>query len=335
MKILTSIAARIAALCLLASVAFAWDNPAHMAVAGLAYDALTPVQQHQLAQILAQHPGVNLVLRGFPNGAPDERSLVMAMATWPDLAKASSEYTDNGYEADQPPVTAVVFDHEMHKGWHFIDTPLWLGAGPAPQLPPVPRVNAVEVANVLLHQLHAAELDPAKAYDLAWLEHLVGDLHQPLHAVTGVTSTNPSGDVGGNAVRVSGVKGIKELHAYWDDVLGRSAPPDAITHRVRLDEDVITANAIIGRVRKLSVGPNAANLDPATWAAESYTLAKSDAYALNLQVVSTKKGDYLETKLTTQYRRHAKRDAEERVALAGQRLASLLQQILNPGTPPP
>src|SRR5215467_8270007 len=84
---------------------FGFDNPGHMAVAGLAYDELSNSQQDKLVSVLRQHPGVDLIKEGFPGGRSADRDFVMAAATWPDLAKRSKAYTDNGYEADQPAVT--------------------------------------------------------------------------------------------------------------------------------------------------------------------------------------------------------------------------------------
>lgn len=65
--------------------------------------------------------------------------------------------------------------------------------------------------------------DALKSYDLTWLIHLVGDIHQPLHATTRFTADAPSGDEGGNLVSVSCSSSAdcpSELHAVWDDVLG-------------------------------------------------------------------------------------------------------------------
>ena len=89
--------------------ALGWDNPGHMAVAGLAYDELTATQQKRLATLLQHHPELSLITEGFPNGAPSDRALVMAAATWPDLAKRSKDFQDNGYEPHDPAVTKVVF----------------------------------------------------------------------------------------------------------------------------------------------------------------------------------------------------------------------------------
>src|SRR5262245_58455270 len=108
--------------------AFAWDTPGHMAVGGLAYDELSTEQQTKLVALLNQHPGFELIQRGYPNGAPDGRELVMAMATWPDLARDDSHYADNGYETNDPAITAVTADKKKHEGWHFIDKPYWVGA---------------------------------------------------------------------------------------------------------------------------------------------------------------------------------------------------------------
>lgn len=308
----------------------AWDNPGHMAVAGLAYDELSPAQRTRLVAILKQHPGMDLITEGFPNEKPSDRAFVMAAATWPDLAKRSANYVDNGYEENDPAVTSVVFDHKMHKGYHFIDTPLWLGAGAQPQLPAIPQVNGVGVVNVLNLQLQSGETDAAKAYDLGWLLHLVGDLHQPLHAVTGVTATYPKGDVGGNDVKVQGVKGETELHAVWDDILGKTTPSDKKTHLPRLDKDVAVANQIITSIQGGTLGTNADNLDPATWTAESFNMAKKDVYNLHLEITPGDKGDELTAQIDDAYIQTATIDAKQRIHEAGHRLALLLKKVLGP-----
>ncbi len=49
------------------SIGYAWDTVAHMAVAGLAYDELTPEQQARLVAILKNHPKLNFITEGFPD----------------------------------------------------------------------------------------------------------------------------------------------------------------------------------------------------------------------------------------------------------------------------
>ena len=64
------------------------------------------------------------------------------------------------------------------------------------------------------------ESDDIKSYDVAWLEHLVGDVHQPLHATSRFTKNHPNGDAGGNLVLLCAAPCRDELHAYWDGLLG-------------------------------------------------------------------------------------------------------------------
>ena len=69
------------------------------------------------------------------------------------------------------------------------------------------------------------QTDPErKAIALAWLFHLVGDVHQPLHAVQLFTVEYPNGDRGGNqiCIRVSQAGQPVDLHRFWDGVITSS-----------------------------------------------------------------------------------------------------------------
>src|SRR5437870_13642051 len=59
-----------------------------------------------------------------------------------------------------------------------------------------------------------------KAIALAWLFHLVGDIHQPLHTAQLFTTDYPKGDRGGNeiCVRVKEAEQPMDLHRFWDGV---------------------------------------------------------------------------------------------------------------------
>jgi hypothetical protein len=310
---------------------FAWDNPGHMAVAGLAYDELSAPQRQRLVTWLRAHPDLSVIKEGFPDGnLPNDREFVMAAATWPDLIKSKTKvYHDNGYEADDPAITVVTYSTNMHKGWHFIDTPLWVDAGPARRLPDAPQVNAVGLINVLVSQLQTGEAHGAKAYDLGWLLHLVGDLHQPLHAVTGVSVIYPHGDTGGNDITLSGeTHGEHELHAFWDDILGKTAHLDRTTHHPRLDKDIITANQIVASVQGVSLTADPDSVDPTVWASESYQVAQQDVYDFESQAMHGDRKDTLVAKLDSTYGDTATRDAQMRIRVAGHRLAVVLKSLL-------
>jgi S1/P1 Nuclease len=63
-----------------------------------------------------------------------------------------------------------------------------------------------------------------KAIALAWLFHLVGDIHQPLHTAQLFTVEYPKGDRGGNeiCVRVTQAGQPLDLHRFWDGVITSS-----------------------------------------------------------------------------------------------------------------
>ena len=60
-----------------------------------------------------------------------------------------------------------------------------------------------------------------RAIALAWLFHLLGDIHQPLHTAQLFTTDYPNGDRGGNqiCIRVTQAAQPMELHRFWDGVI--------------------------------------------------------------------------------------------------------------------
>src|SRR4029077_12995310 len=66
-----------------------------------------------------------------------------------------------------------------------------------------------------------------KTTALAWLFHLVGDIHQPLHTAQIFTVDYPNGDRGGNeiCVRVTQAEQPMDLHRFWDGVITSSVSP--------------------------------------------------------------------------------------------------------------
>jgi hypothetical protein len=141
---------------------------------------------------------------------------------------------------------------------------------------------------------------------MTWLLHLVGDIHQPLHASTRVSSTDPEGDAGGNLVKLDCSKCV--LHAFWDDLLGTQ-------------NDLKT---VMKAAKKLPKAQSAlaAKSDEKDWIAESFMEAQQTVYAPPITA-----GDGPFT-LTTQYKKNAGKLAKQRVALAGARLANLLNTEL-------
>lgn len=199
-----------------------------------------------------------------------------------------------------------------------------------PAAPDMKSVDAVTVVNVLIKQLKSNESDAQKAFDLGWLFHLVGDLHQPLHCASGYNSTYPKGDTGGNDVLlVAPANGERELHAYWDDILGKSAGKDKSTGRVLLDKDVAIANGIINNLRAVTLPATKNDLNPDNWAKEGNAIAKKDVYKFASVQTATNRGKAAEkVTLGSTYRSTATADAQKQVKLAGYRLAQILKAVL-------
>ena len=114
-------------------------------------------------------------------------------------------------------------DLEQHHGqWHYINWPFKPDGEPANV-----EVKPPEPVNILTELAENTRIarngtDPAKrAIALAWLFHLIGDIHQPLHTITLFTQEYPNGDRGGNrvCVRVITDRPALPLHRLWDGLL--------------------------------------------------------------------------------------------------------------------
>jgi len=331
---------------------WAWGNSGHEAVACVAWQQMKPATRTRILQLLkripAVHPTATKSIPGFnewvsqlPRGlSEDEQNLFLFMraATWPDTIKhvgfQDSDVPPPGVRQD---VNIGFSDKASHGYWHFVDAGF---ASDHSTVPATPAPNARVQIIALREAIASSEDDDLKAYDLIWLEHLVGDIHQPLHGA--VRFFNNQGDRGGNLVEITLPSDLKqkfggsasskpptELHAFWDDLPGEGEPDAA------LGEAETFAKA-------LPSAPSAkvSDTDPTNWGLESFTLAKTDGYAPPIGKgpklasshhsrsrtgnVSTG-SSYL---ITDAYYQKAMQDAKDRIALAGARLAKLLDDNL-------
>jgi nuclease S1 len=99
----------------------------------------------------------------------------------------------------------------------------------------------------------ASNAPPAERLEaLKWVVHLVGDLHQPLHA-------GFADDRGGNTWQLQAFDKGTNLHALWDSGLLREIEPNAAVLAARLDAaDLATRSSAPSLV-----------FAPATWAQQS------------------------------------------------------------------
>ncbi len=303
-------------LCLLLALpnAFGWNYLGHMAVAYVAYQQLTPRKRLRVSALLRLNPEYRKWLTSIPAGATKrERDayIFMIASTWPDLIKGTIPgYTDDGNTP--PPGDAsgqnVGYDDKlMHKYWHYVDVPF----SPDGTLEEASAVNAESQIRVLRKGLGSEESDALKSYDLVWVEHLVGDMHQPLHATSRFTAATPKGDAGGNMVKLA--KPLSNLHGYWDSLLG----PGSI-------EDVRGA---VAAARRLEVphGEKSEDLDEKLWVAESFELAKNNVYFD--PPIGAGVGPYT-IPAGGVYDEAARAVAQKQIALAGVRLANVINREL-------
>ncbi len=94
-----------------------------------------------------------------------------------------------------------------------------------------PSGTALEEASEALQKPNST--DAEKAVALCWVFHLVGDVHQPLHAVSVFSALYPEGDRGGTRfyVRVGPGSATVSLHYLWDNALGQEQGVRAVWNR--------------------------------------------------------------------------------------------------------
>jgi hypothetical protein len=256
--------------------------------------------------------------------------IFMIAATWPDQIRNDPVYADDGpNNGNSPPNDPTASqnigyeDHLRHKYWHFVDIPF---SQDGSTLPAVPSPNVETQIGLFRAALSSAKSDDIKSYDLSWLEHLVGDVHQPLHAVTRITASHPEGDAGGNLVLLCSAPCRDELHFFWDRLVGSQSsiqPPPPNPPGRQVDTAAELKSAASAATTLPAPKANLSNkMDGAIWVHESFLAAEKYVY---VPPIGPGSGPYA---ITPQYFAAARTVANERVALAGARLANLLNKEL-------
>src|SRR3569832_1551573 len=201
--------ARLAALLVVSPLALgapaqAWWDEGHMQIAYLAYNHLTPAVKDRADALLKLNPDYPNWIAGAPAGKEKLYAFVHA-ATWADDVKTKADYYED-QPTDSTAEQNVAYGHLKHAYWHFKDT-IYSPDGTQPHAPdgtllPPTKVDAVTQLKLMIAAIpsssHASEA--LRSYDLTWTLHLVGDLHQPLHAIDRYTAqiSDKDGDSGGN-----------------------------------------------------------------------------------------------------------------------------------------
>jgi hypothetical protein len=301
---------------LLALPAEAWNYTGHQIIAEIAYERLTPRVRARVDLMIREHPDYNRIFTQGAMGVIQNDPAALARyafvhaAPWPDLIIYNNN-TDNRFydeldpNAQPTPPLPGFPDMMRHRAWHYFNHGISGDGTPViEQRPP----HLMSELPRLLAEIATADSRQA-AYDLPWLEHLTGDVHQPLHLTSRFLKSQPNGDAGGNFVFV---EPGRTLHSLWDNA---AAPRDLS------DDDIVRyAREIMADYPAGSP----LSLDPAEWATESFELDKSAVYTFGLETGSKEQP----LRLPPLYEEKAKRIARQRVALAGYRLGEMLIKIL-------
>ena len=292
----------------------AWDDVGHMTVAGIAWQRLSLAARARAVALLRAAPGDAGLAQLRPNtGGPEarDRALFERAATWADVVR----------DRRQPERV-----RRYHRSaWHYVNVYWRTDAGGRAVDAGIPteRENAVERIGALTTALADTRRAPAdRAIELAWLLHLVGDVHQPLHCSSRVTDADPRGDRGGNGLRV----GSTNLHSLWDNAMdrspgrrpgrrgGRQQGEDAKRARAELWAERLTRAYPADRWRT-----QLADTAPMSWARAGVRLAQQYVYAAGIADSAPIPPGYVD---------EMRQVAEPQVALAGYRLAALLERAL-------
>jgi len=294
----------------------AWNRAAHMLSGAIAYDELAEKRPDIVLQVVAlmrSHPQARQFaakLGGFNSEAERVQALFMYMTTWADDIAGQSAYE--------------------HPRWHYINIPYvpaetWDLSKQAP----------LDTENILSTLGANAELvrDPRavkalKAIALCWIFHQIGDLHQPLHAISMITAELPDGDRGGNLIFVRpDLHGPPmRLHTFWDGAAGNIDEPSSVGRLARQ----LTRQPDLQRsaLKDLQDRPLTDKGALERWVREeSYPLAIRVAYQGGTLAAAS--GEDRAVTLSSIYVQSAKELAVRRVVLSGYRLADVLGKLLS------
>jgi len=288
--------------CLIPRLALAWGDEGHEIIALVAERLLDPSVRDKITAMLAADPD-DLTAHD-----------IASEATWVDRYR---DFDRNGARQR----------YEQTWRWHFVnielrDPNLDLACFDHPAPPPgTVASNGPSQACIVdkIEQFATEVADPRtdpeeRVVALKFVLHLVGDLHQPLHAAD-------DHDAGGNRKRVV-ADGFRpgNLHHFWDV---------EFVERLGVDLKQV-AGAIVTAISDEQRWAWSQG-SPADWVMESFALAHDHAYGL-LHVPSTR-GLYV---LDNRYVDAAIEDVRMQLSRAGVRLALVLNKALQraPSTQP-
>lgn len=297
----------------------AWDDVGHKLTTFIAWERLTPQTRERIAAILKAAPEDSDLGMLYPQDSRSDeakrRDHFVIASTWSDIVR------DRSYD---------VRFKKYHKGtWHYYDS-FWTVENGSVKILEMPKEDGGQAVPKLFEfekvlQSESAS-DAEKSIALAWILHLIGDLHQPLHCSARVTPEEPKGDQGGNLFLLRPKDTPREkqenLHWLWDSIVKRTVL------RVNDEPDQLYIPKIARQiVKKHPYSRIAARIKPGKyydWHKEGLQLAIDEVFPASLKRFEEP---------SKSYQNSAFKISEEQIALAGFRIAELLNRVLGEKKP--
>jgi hypothetical protein len=286
------------------SPASAWWDLGHMTVAASAYQKLEPAIRTKVDRLLTLNPAYAKWTTSLPDSEKGLAAFTRA-AVWADDIKRDAAYSRDKITDATAGRNIGYADLLVYDYWHYIDIPFTTDETP---VRPPDDPNALTQLRLFNATLSSGADDGVKSYDLVWMLHLIGDLHQPLHATARFTHELDD-DRGVNDEDIVTVGGTKQKpHLYWDALLGGAGTP--------AEAGVAAAQLPVPDPLEVEI------LDPALWLIESFSIAQNDAYT---PLIGNDSGPF---PVDQAYEARALTVARSQAALAGARLAAVINEAL-------
>ncbi len=247
------------------NTSLAWGPDGHSTIGILAVKQLQPDARHELESVF---------------GPLNAKAMVKA-CNWPDAVRETEEW-------------------DWSAPFHYINIPrgdfVYQQSRDCPQQQCT--TQAIKRYAAELADRQAAKQQRWQAF--AWLCHLVGDLHQPLHA-------GYADDRGGNNFDIVFDGEAMNLHGFWDSVLIRQ---HTRSHR-----------KLVRLLSKPKPGPTGLDWSEEmvnNWTNESHTLTRQSLYPANINI-------------TEAYEKQSWELVQQRIRLAASRLALIINSELSNG----
>ena len=293
--------------------AMAWDDVGHKITAYIAWTRMTPQTRENVIRILREAPEDAQLSTFYMNyGAEPEtvrkREFFEIVATWADIVR----------DRDFPTRYKKYHKGNWHYGdifWRQVDGKVEPASGFEDNGQAIERLIAFDKV-----VRDASASDKEKAIAIAWIMHIGGDIHQPLHTSARVTDLEPKGDQGGNLFLLTPKETKRadqlNLHWLWDSIVGRNTPLKGSECDRQYIESV--ADQMMKKYPFRKVQGRMELGDYTAWQKESFAFNNTDVFTPDLKRFEAP---------SVRYKRNAYRVAQQQLTLAGYRLGETMNAV--------